>query len=86
LKNILKISPLYYYYNTISLISIYLELKIIYILIALSIFSSLIYLEKLELNFWNLNKNLRNNISKRGEEEVILKFNKTFYCFVKIIN
>lgn len=62
----------------------FLDLKSIFILIVLSIFSSLIYLEILELDFWNLNKNIRNNISKRGEDEVILNVNETFYCFVKI--
>ena len=37
----------------------------------LSIISCLIYLEIIELNFCNLNKNIKKNISKRGEKEII---------------
>ncbi len=37
----------------------------------LSIISCLIYLEIIELNFFNLNKNIWKNISKRGEKDTI---------------
>ena len=43
----------------------------------LLIISCLIYLEILELNFFNLNKNIRKKIKIRAEEEMIKEFSNS---------
>ena len=41
----------------------------------LAIFVILVFLEIIELNFWDLEKNVKRNITKRAETEVILPEN-----------
>ena len=58
--------------TAILLNPIYNNKLIVFILFILSFFCLLIYLEIIELNFYGLNKNVKRNIGKRANDEVIL--------------
>ena len=51
------------------------NLKIHLFFIFFQTFSSFIYLEIIELNFWKLNKNIKKNIISRGENDTIYTLN-----------
>ena len=82
-KIIDKLSPLHSYISdfiSFFFLNKILDLNLLYIGFGLLlIISCLIYLEILELNFCDLNKNTLNNIGKRGEKEIINQLSDSTY-------
>ena len=70
-KVIIKLGPIHgCMCNILSYVVVnFIILKNDRFIMILLIISSLIYLEVLELNFYGLNKNIKKNIEKRGEED-----------------